>query len=126
MVKINTGIFLIAALTLAVSHFFFLEFYLYWRYEWIDMPMHFLGGVVAGLGFLALPDFFPKLNSRWLSVWSTLSFVILVAIGWEIFEVAIGVIFDEGQYILDTSLDLLFGTLGGLVAYVVGTNIKQL
>lgn len=118
--------FLLSGMVLAVLHFFSLELYLYWRYLWLDIPMHFLGGVTVALGYLTLRDFFPRWSPRLFSFYKTLAMVVLVAIVWEVFEVFIGVIFEEDRYVIDTSADLLLGSLGGAVGYYLSTKLKRL
>lgn len=103
---------LIAALlltgALALLHSYALDEFLYWRYPWFDVPMHFLGGLAVGtvlVGFLF--RFRP-----WL-------YLVLFAggmVAWEVFEYLFGIP-RETNYVFDTALDFLMDTLGGLVAY---------
>lgn len=101
---------LVLATALAVLHIYALDAYLYWRYVWLDVPIHFLGGLAIGafiVGFL--PRFSPLL------------FVLLLAsavIGWEVFEYVVGTP-KEANFVFDTSLDILTGTLGGMLAYAI-------
>jgi hypothetical protein len=118
MIKSTTVIFLLAALSLMVAHLLALEFSLYWRYLWLDMPMHILGGMVAALGYLSARDLLPFLPLRYFSLLMTLIFVLLVAVTWEVFEVQIGVIFEEAHYVLDTVIDLCLGLCGGAIGYL--------
>lgn len=82
--------------------------YLYWRYVWFDVPMHFLGGVTIAvflIGFLF--RFRPRL------------FVVLfalIAVGWEVFEYCFGIP-REANYVFDTAVDLLMDTLGAVLVY---------
>lgn len=123
--KAKTGFFLLTAIVLASTHYLSLEFYLYWRYLWLDIPMHALGGLTAGLGFLSIRDFLPKLPPSWFGLTSTLGFTFLVALAWEAFELFAGIML-EPNYAADTALDLLMGLLGGLVAYVVAGSLQRL
>lgn len=111
---------------LAVFHYLFLELHLYWLYLWLDIPVHFLGGVTVALGFLTFLGFFPKLVDKHFTLFRTLAFVLLVALAWEIFEVYIGIPFEEGNYLGDTVLDLIMGMSGGLAGYSVGRRVSQL
>lgn len=113
-----------AATVLAVSHYFLLEFYLYWRYTWLDIPMHLLGGMVVALGFVSLPDFFPKLPAKWFSISNTILAVFIVALTWEVFEVLIGATADEPRYILDTLGDLTCGLTGGFFGHFLASKSK--
>ena len=86
----------------------------YWKYPWLDLPMHFFGGVIICL------------LVRWWSerVWGIrLPFMIVilsvffVGVGWEVFEYALGLIeVPRDVYIKDTAIDLLLDTLGGGMA----------
>ena len=100
---------LAAALVVAALEQWALADFLYWRFVWFDTVMHFLGGLAIGLSLVAL------MTNRFRPIW----FLVLmagVAIGWEVFEVAIGVT-REANYVFDTALDLLMDTLGSLIAY---------
>lgn len=100
--------FVLSALLLAV-HVEALNEYLYFQYLWLDIPVHFLGGLVLGMFFIA-----PQRTVR------PKTYLLLVAaalIGWEVFEYLIGVRHEE-QFLTDTSLDIVMGALGALVAYM--------
>lgn len=125
LMKAKTGFFLLTAIVLASTHYLSLEFYLYWRYLWLDIPMHALGGLTAALGYLSLRDFMPKLSPSWFRLGPTLVFTVLVALAWEAFEVFAGIMLDP-NYAADTALDLLMGLLGGLVGYVVAGSLHRL
>ncbi|MCC7436633.1 hypothetical protein IT402_02030, partial [Candidatus Nomurabacteria bacterium] len=64
-------------------------FYWYSAMRWFDIPMHILGGVFLGLIFGA---FFSqkilKITTKEKLV-ATLLFVLIVGIGWELFEYAV-------------------------------------
>lgn len=126
MVKLTTTLFLLAGLVLAVLHYFSLELYLYWRYLWLDIPMHFLGGVVVALGYLTLRDFFSTWPQKLFTLYKTLAVVVLVAVTWEFFEVAIGVFFQEDRYVIDTVSDLVIGLMGGTLGYYLSNRVSQL
>jgi hypothetical protein len=84
--------------------------FLYWRYEWFDLPMHFLGGLALGVFIIVLLGTFrPRLF---------LIGITAVAIGWEIFEYVFGLP-REANYVLDTKIDLLMDALGATVAYSI-------
>ncbi|MCB9818739.1 hypothetical protein H6788_01010 [Candidatus Nomurabacteria bacterium] len=126
MIKSTTLLFGLSAIMLAVFHYLFLELHLYWLYLWLDIPVHFLGGVTVALGFLTFLGFFPKLVDRYFTLVRTVAFVLLVASVWEVFEVSIGIPFEEGNYVGDTILDLIMGALGGMAGYFVGRRVSQL
>ncbi len=45
-------------------------------------------------------------------------FVLIVGIGWEIFEFVLGFV-DKHNYIADTSTDLIMNELGAIGAYII-------
>ena len=94
---------------LAVLHTWALTDYLYWYYLWLDVPMHLLGGLTLGMFLISL--------SR---TWRPLLYVLGIAfmlLGWEVFEVLLGVGREAKNYFFDTSLDVLMGALGAMIAY---------
>lgn len=118
--------FLIALSILAGVHLIALELFLYWRYLWLDIPVHFLGGIVVVLGVYAYTELtlpFARLLSGTLL--QILSIVVVVMIMWEIFEVWAGIpIYDN--YVYDTALDLMMGFIGGLVGFYIAKRMKTL
>lgn len=111
-------IFLLA-IVIAVMHFGALVFFLYWTTEWFDVIMHFLGGMLMGLGalFIFYTSGFIKLptDNRLLVFVITLSFVLVIGLAWELWEIFVGftdVLEDQA----DTILDVIMDTLGALAA----------
>lgn len=84
--------------------------FLFWRYVWFDVPMHYLGG-------LALSVFTIGLLHR-LKPWSFLLLVFILLAAWELFEYSFGIPQQDTNYEFDTALDVLMGALGALTAYV--------
>lgn len=105
---------------LLTVHFFALQNDLYWRYLWLDIPMHFFGGLWAALAVVWL--------FAWLSRQGTFARVMLavlaIGIAWEIFEVLIGMT-NATNYTLDTSLDILMDILGGITGYALAKRVIQ-
>ncbi len=125
--KLNTTLFLITGTLLAVSNFLALKLFLYWRYSWIDMPVHFLGGVAAALGLFVLFDFRLPLPRQLLSLSYFMFLVFFVAVAWEIFEVLLGAVdTTTSYYISDTVTDMICGLFGGLVGFFVGSKMHEL
>ncbi len=125
--KTNTILFIVAGSILAVSHYFSIEFYLYWRYLWLDIPMHFLGGVAAGLGLFVLRDLRLVgtkgfLSDRWLKLDAVFLYLLSVTVIWEVFEILAGTP-KSSNYALDTVLDIAMGLTGGLFAYWLAKNV---
>lgn len=125
MLQLTTIFFLITGSILAVTHVLALKFYLYWRYLWLDMPMHFLGGVVVGLLLYTLYDLRLSLVPRTPRWFTVVLFVLMVAMMWEIYEVLIGIPMLE-DYLFDTVSDLIFGGVGGVVAFLLGNQFRKL
>ena len=95
------------------------KFFLYWKFWWFDIVVHFLGGLWVGLSVLWFCYFSGYLknlrkDAPFVILLSFLS-VLAVGLGWEIFEFVIEVDFSD-KYISDTSLDLIMDILGSLIA----------
>jgi len=97
----------------------------YWNYWWMDILMHFLAGLFVGLIVLFVISHvagIKKVSSRTLLI--TLGVVLLVGIGWEVFEYATGVFVIEDPF-PDTLYDLVMDTLGGVAAYIYATSSRR-
>jgi hypothetical protein len=104
------------------------ELFLYWRFWWFDIVMHFLGGLWVGLSALWIYYFSgfikeTKKDSSFIFLLSFLS-VLVVGLGWEVFEFIIEVEFSS-LYISDTSLDLIMDILGGIIASLMVLKINK-
>lgn len=121
-------VLLLSSITiLGITHFVALEFYLYWKYLWLDLPMHALGGIVVALGIFALPLLsFIRLPERYLSPSFVLTGVLIVGLIWELFEIAIGIPLIEEGFEIDILADLTMDILGGAIGYIVGSRIRML
>lgn len=113
--------FLIAISTLALAQQAAMTFFLYWKYLWLDMPMHFLGGVCVALGFSILPFLRINLPPRMRTLPAYLAFVLFVGILWETFEFANGIsLVSEKEHLLsDTLIDLILDLCGGYLGYLI-------
>lgn len=111
--------FFTALITLALVHVVATEFYLYWRYVWLDIPMHFLGGVVCAFGLAILPFFHIHLPKRYGTRFAYLLFAFLVGVSWEVFEYVydIMIVDTHTNLIVDTGMDLTCDMLGALFGY---------
>lgn len=100
---------LVLAALLALLQHMALEYLLYWRYLWFDTLMHFLGGAtVASFGIALLEKH---------RAFVFLGGMLLIAVGWELFELAINAQ-REANFVFDTSLDLLMDACGMALAYI--------
>ncbi len=92
-------------------------FYWYSAMWWFDIPMHIMGGMFLGL--LAGALFFKKIrtlsNKEALVV--ILLFVLIVGLGWEVFEYVVQTIIKGQQLasIPDSVKDMVMDLLGGLL-----------
>lgn len=87
-----------------------LDQYLYWRYWWYDIGMHALGGAVFGAIALLL-----GLRTR-VRFWA---FLLLIVVGWEVFEYVNGISTAQPNFLFDTGLDIVVGLAGALIPYAI-------
>ena len=126
MLQLTTIFFVISLGLLAVLHYFALEFFLYWKFVWIDLLMHFFGGAVVALGCFTVKDFIREIPVRLLYVVPVMSAVLMVALLWELFEIYIGVPAFEPGFGVDAMLDIISALVGGFIGFVVGHSIRKL
>lgn len=92
------------------------------RPQYYDVLEHFIGGVILSgffiyYSYIRVVDQFPK--NFWLAFLMSLSFVTLVAVGWEFFEFESNIIGQAPQNTLpDTMKDLAIGLLGAATASI--------
>lgn len=113
-------LFLATLATLAITHNLAIEFYLYWKYPWLDVLTHFLGGISVVLGYASLPFFRMfrmRLAERFQKPGFYLFVVLIIGIIWEIFEVKAGIMILDETFLPDTTLDLLMDVFGGIIGY---------
>ena len=109
---ISSALFLLVLLCLSV--FVFDPTHLYYELPWLDIPMHLLGGFGLTSLFLAIAVH----GKQKLSLTQILLLYTLVAIGWELYEIAkdfIGNTTWNGWP--DTISDVINGAIGATVAY---------
>ncbi len=120
-------VFLLSALSLlALVHITALEFFLYWKYMWLDIPMHILGGVCIALAISTLPFFRIRMPAHFETLSVYVSIALLIGVLWEIFEVAAGIPVTEEGFILDLVLDLCMDVIGAVVGYGIVKSIQKL
>lgn len=105
--------------TIALVHTVALEFFLYWKYLWLDIPMHVLGGVACSLFFSVLPFFGIRVHERYNRVWGYFAFTLCIGVMWELFEVVAGISRGEPGFVLDTITDLSMDTVGAFIGFIL-------
>lgn len=95
-------------------------FYYYWTIGWFDSFVHFLAGISIGLIsiwiYFQSGLFKQSIPEKREAVLISIICVLVIGIGWEIFEYANGLTQSTESYSLDTVHDLISDTLGALVA----------
>ena len=94
----------------------YLAIWLHWYYSmwWFDMPMHFLGGLWVGLALLWV---LPQEESSLDKIFQVFLFVLIIGVGWEIFEFIVNETLARNPFDLrDTLSDIFFDISGGMTA----------
>ena len=120
-------------LVILIAHVFIAYFGLYTSISWIDIVMHFIGGVWVSLLFFSLlghtvneslyTDTIECLKIIILAV----SFTVFVGVLWEFFEFTMTMITSmpfQGD-IVDTMGDLLMDIVGGIVGGIVSVYLTR-
>jgi hypothetical protein len=117
--------FLIVALgaLVALLHSYALQHFLYWHLWWLDILMHFLGGLfvaLIGLWFVRRFKLYGKIRSRNFLLFDVILFVFIISALWESFEFIFEITLLNGaQYAIDTIIDFLMGIIGATVAFYI-------
>ncbi len=113
-----------AVILIGLVNFVANYFYLYWSIWWFDNVAHFLGGfAMAFLCFWIFTRIYifkgaPRLGNI---IFISVSLMLVVGIGWEIFEVINNIALPPGKetYWQDTTYDLIADTWGALAASLI-------
>src|SRR3989338_8295 len=101
---------------LSVTTWLAVEYFLYWRIWWLDIPMHFFGGMWAGLCGLWLI----ARRGNPASLLSCLAFALFIGIAWEGFEYSEGIAASyHFSYPFDTAKDLVMDLLGATFGWML-------
>ena len=100
----------------------------YSRFDWLDMPMHFLGGVFTCYTAYSILTVYqektktPEMNKKFATLF-LIGIVAIVAIMWEFAEFGADLFFHLGlqQTVPDTLSDLFFGLSGATVGSYILT-----
>ncbi len=108
---------LLLVLVIFILNTLAMYFYWYVSIPWLDIPMHFLGGVF--IAFVMGAVFFKKTLSFSFSkkLLVILSGVLVLGIVWELFEFSVFTVvkFVEPNSPIDTATDLVLDLVGGIV-----------
>ena len=97
-------------------NFLILKFYWYSLIWWLDMPMHFLGGLWVGLALLFIfPISKDILHPK--KIFQIILGVLVIGIFWEFFEISLNNLTLKDSFnVLDTISDLFFDSAGASFA----------
>jgi hypothetical protein len=116
--KISQSVVLLVLL-ITVLHFFSSAYNLYISLWWIDIPLHFLGGMFAAY-FSVWLWFFWRGEKLPAGIFSLMvGGAVAIGLAWEIFEFSLRVTFSPEGYLLDTASDLLSDLAGAIFAYFI-------
>jgi hypothetical protein len=105
-------------------HYLAERFELYWRYAWLDMPMHLFGGVfiMLALWSLARIGIIPR---SFTSSWRLPLVLLLIMLLWEAFGVyRYGGL--KPDFWSDGIIDIVFGTIGIVAGYYLARAITKI
>lgn len=115
----------ISTILISFFHWAALKFYFYWTIEWFDIFMHVFGGFLIGLiaVFLLLRFLSEEVrNNLKISFLLMISFVLIVGLAWELWEIFVGFtdIIDDR---IDTIVDLIMDFIGGYLAFIYARKL---
>ncbi len=112
---------------LAVTHISALTFFLYWKYWWLDIVIHILGGISVALGVIILQSFLVRVPKRYFTFLPVVVAVFIIGLFWEWYEIAFDIsVLDPSDFVSDTITDLVMDMIGGTIGYFVGNHMKTL
>lgn len=112
---------MLLVVAIAVVQIFAESYHWYWLMRWLDMPMHFAGGLwVAGVvlwwRFFSGKFALAPLTIRPLFIWAVMG-AVGIGVLWEVYEAGVSYLtVGHMNDIFDTFSDLVFDILGGLTA----------
>ena len=119
-------LFFASLITVALVHIVSSTFFLYWKYLWLDIPVHFLAGIAVALGVTILPLFRVTFFERHRTLLPFVCAVLTVGVLWECFEYYYDLsVFDE-DFVTDTFIDLAMDALGGTTGYYIVNKLRTL
>ncbi len=118
--------FCTALIALALIHVSALQFFLYWKYLWLDIPVHILGGITCAFGFALYRYNRTPFTTRQREVFAYIGFTLLVGVAWELFEFFAKFSMIDEDFFMDTIIDFCMDVVGVLVGYGIVHTIKKL
>lgn len=119
-------LFLSTIAIIAVVHAVSIQFFLYWKYVWLDIPVHAFAGVACVFGLYMLPYFGITRFANTNTLSKSVLFALVVGLVWEVFEYTAGVSQSEPGFVLDTIIDLCMDVFGGSVGYFISKKLDTL
>ena len=121
---------LLLLILIAVIHITGSYLFWYWHYFWLDILMHFLGGLWVGLASFWILEASGRgsdaFKSQMQAVLFGLACAFAIGVLWEIFENVTGIAFVAyEEYIPDTLMDLVMDSLGGILAGLYAWRILR-
>ncbi len=118
--RILIGIAALAAVVFVLNYIAGL-YYLYWVFWWYDIMMHFVTGAVVG-AFVAWGVLRFRADVSLSALFGIVFISIMViGIGWEIFEYVTGAFIGESDILFDTLHDIVMDTLGAFFSTAILT-----
>ncbi len=115
---------IIIGIQFAVLHAIAEYFELYWRYDWLDVPMHLMGGILVTLMLYTVASIC-KYRTKLVSLTSVVLWALVPLFAWEVFGVYRYGGFKPGFWI-DSPLDIVFGILGVVIGYYLSRSLMRL
>lgn len=106
----------LAWLAFILTHVLFEKTWAYWHYLWLDIPMHLWGGLLVVTTWFYLQDNKKFAFLAQQKIFHPLVILVVMMVLWEIYRYLVGDIVNV-NYVSDTILDLVSGTIGGIIAY---------
>ena len=122
-------VLLFTILAIAIFHNLATTHFIYWRYLWSDLIIHFIAGLwIAMVGFWVFRFWMARSSDYTVYHILTATLVLSFAVGifWEGFEYAFGLVIYSSKYLPDTFSDILMDISGGAVGFFCALAYKRL
>lgn len=116
-------------LLIAVLHITAMELYWYWHFLWLDILMHFLGGLWVALASFWILGVFnghaSYIQNKKQAIVFGVASALFIGLFWEVFEYVTDIAVTSEAYWPDTILDMIMDGLGGVLAGLYAWNILR-